>query len=57
MFDIAKRTALGAVILMLMPAAVWISGWLWVPGGNPAVLRPLYWVTETVSQRGESSPQ
>lgn len=50
MFDIAKRTALGAVLLMLMPAAVWISGWLWAPGGNPSVLRPLFWVTETVSE-------
>ncbi|CAM3844528.1 phosphatidylglycerophosphatase B [Rahnella victoriana] len=50
MYDIAKRTAIGAVMLLVMPAAVWISGWLWTPGGNPAVLRPLYWVTETVSQ-------
>lgn len=50
MLDIVKRTTFGAVVLLLMPAAVWISGWLWTPGGNPAVLRPLYWITETVSK-------
>jgi len=50
MFDIAKRTAFGAVLLILMPAVVWVSGWLWTPGQNPTLLRPLYWVTETVSQ-------
>ncbi|MFU2317002.1 phosphatidylglycerophosphatase B [Rahnella sp. PCH160] len=50
MLDIARRTAFGAVLLLLMPAAVWLSGWLWTPGENSAVLRALFWVTETVSK-------
>jgi phosphatidylglycerophosphatase B len=47
---IAKRTAAGAGILMVMPVLVWISGWNWQPGDNTAFLRVAYWVTETVTQ-------
>lgn len=47
---IAKRTTMGAGILLIMPLAVWISGWQWVPGGNSVWLKMMYWVTETVTQ-------
>jgi phosphatidylglycerophosphatase B len=50
MLSIARRTAAGAAILLIMPLAVWISGWTWQPGQHTAWLKPLYWVTETVSQ-------
>lgn len=49
MLEIAKRTAGGAIVLLLMPLAVWLSGWQWQPGGNETLLKGLYWVTETVS--------
>lgn len=49
MYEIAKRTAGGALLLLLMPLAVWVSGWHWQPGGNDRVLKALYWVTETVT--------
>ncbi|AHG18246.1 phosphatidylglycerophosphatase [Chania multitudinisentens RB-25] len=49
MLEIAKRTMVGAVVLLLMPLAVWFSGWQWQPGGNTALLKGLYWVTETVT--------
>lgn len=47
---IAKRTTVGAGILMVMPVLVWISGWSWQPGANTALLRAAYWITETVTQ-------
>ncbi|TNV22642.1 phosphatidylglycerophosphatase B [Buttiauxella sp. B2] len=47
---IAKRTTIGAGLLLVMPLAVWISGWQWVPGGHTAWLKMMYWVTETVTQ-------
>lgn len=47
---IAKRTTIGAGILLIMPLAVWISGWQWVPGAQGAWLKMMYWVTETVTQ-------
>ncbi len=50
MFAIARRTTLGALLLLLMPAIVWVSGWAWQPGGHPQWLKALYWVTETVTQ-------
>jgi phosphatidylglycerophosphatase B len=49
MFQITKRTSSAALLLLLMPAGVWISGWLWTPGMSDLILRPLYWITETVS--------
>ncbi|CAI1035587.1 phosphatidylglycerophosphatase B [Serratia quinivorans] len=49
MFEIAKRTAAGAIVLLLMPLAVWISGWQWQPGGDGRLLKGLYWLTETVT--------
>ncbi|MFW0973662.1 phosphatidylglycerophosphatase B [Leclercia pneumoniae] len=50
MLSIARRTAVGAGILLIMPAAVWISGWQWQPGGSSAWLKTLFWVTETVTK-------
>lgn len=50
MLSIARRTAVGAGILLIMPVAVWISGWQWQPGTNSAVLKALFWITETVTQ-------
>ncbi|SUW63772.1 Phosphatidylglycerophosphatase B [Buttiauxella agrestis] len=47
---IAKRTTIGAGILLIMPLTVWISGWQWVPGAQGAWLKMMYWVTETVTQ-------
>ncbi|WP_075181886.1 phosphatidylglycerophosphatase B [Pantoea sp. 1.19] len=50
MLDIAKRTALGALLLLLMPLAVWLSGWQWQPGQGNLWLKGLFWVTETVTR-------
>ena len=50
MLAIAKRTAVGAALLLIMPLAVWISGWQWQPGGGSLWLKMLFWVTETVTQ-------
>lgn len=50
MLSIAKRTTAGAAILLVMPLAVWISGWSWEPGQTRWWLRFLFWMTETVTQ-------
>lgn len=50
MLSIARRTAVGAGILLIMPAALWISGWQWQPGTNSGWLKVLFWITETVTQ-------
>ncbi|URN97544.1 phosphatidylglycerophosphatase B [Leclercia adecarboxylata] len=50
MLSIARRTAVGAGILLIMPVALWISGWQWQPGANSGWLKALFWVTETVTQ-------
>lgn len=50
MLSIARRTAVGAGILLIMPVAVWISGWQWEPGANSGWLKALFWITETVTQ-------
>ncbi len=31
MLLIARRTALAAALLLVMPLTVWLSGWLWQP--------------------------
>ncbi|WP_337261914.1 MULTISPECIES: phosphatidylglycerophosphatase B [unclassified Serratia (in: enterobacteria)] len=49
MLEIVKRTTGGAVVLLLMPLAVWLSGWQWQPGGNNNLLKGFFWVTETVT--------
>ncbi|WP_434668680.1 phosphatidylglycerophosphatase B [Klebsiella sp. B345] len=50
MLSIARRTAVAAALLIVMPAVVWISGWKWQPGLHGAELKLLYWVTESVTQ-------
>ncbi|SUX85574.1 phosphatidylglycerophosphatase B [Citrobacter koseri] len=50
MLSIAKRTTVGAALLLVMPVSVWISGWNWQPGHSVWWLKSLYWVTETVTQ-------
>ena len=50
MLSIARRTAVGAGVLLIMPVAVWISGWQWQPGANSGWLKALFWITETVTQ-------
>jgi phosphatidylglycerophosphatase B len=35
MLSIARRTAAGAAVLLIMPLAVWISGWTWQPVTQP----------------------
>ena len=37
-------------LLLIMPVAVWVSGWSWQPGHNVWWLKSLYWITETVTQ-------
>ncbi len=50
MRSIARRTAVGAALLLIMPVAVWISGWRWQPGDQSWLLKAAFWVTETVTQ-------
>ncbi len=50
MYDIAKRTAFGAGILLILPVAVGLSGWQWQPETQGFWLRGLFWVTETVTR-------
>ncbi|HAL7734746.1 TPA: phosphatase PAP2 family protein, partial [Escherichia coli] len=50
MRSIARRTAVGTALLLVMPVAVWISGWRWQPGEQSWLLKAAFWVTETVTQ-------
>ncbi|MEQ9917441.1 phosphatidylglycerophosphatase B [Pectobacterium aroidearum] len=49
MYEIAKRTTIGAVLLLIMPMIIWMSGWQWQPEYNGLWLRVLFWITETVT--------
>ncbi|MDN0086547.1 phosphatidylglycerophosphatase B [Yersinia nurmii] len=49
MLNIAKRIIIGNVLLLLMPVAVWISGWHWQPGASGFWLKGLFALTETVT--------
>ncbi|WP_342753598.1 phosphatidylglycerophosphatase B [Pantoea sp. MBD-2R] len=49
MFEIAKRTTLGAVLLLIMPLGVWFSGWQWQPVQMGFGHKLLFWLTETVT--------
>ncbi|AXF75789.1 phosphatidylglycerophosphatase B [Erwinia tracheiphila] len=49
MFDILIRTTSGALVLLIMPIIVWLSGWQWQPGTVGPWQRILFGVTETVS--------
>lgn len=50
MLSIARRTAAGAALLLIMPFAVWVSGWQWQPGHQVWWLKTLFWITETVTK-------
>ncbi|MEM6050088.1 phosphatidylglycerophosphatase B [Erwinia sp. P7711] len=49
MKDILKRTTLGALLLLLMPVGVLLSGWHWKPVEMGPVYKALFWLTETVT--------
>ncbi|MDY4313495.1 phosphatidylglycerophosphatase B [Pectobacterium actinidiae] len=49
MFEIAKRTTIGAALLLIMPMIIWMSGWQWQPEYGGPWLRVLFWITETVT--------
>lgn len=49
MYEIAKRTTIGAALLLIMPMIIWMSGWHWQPEYNGLWLRVLFWITETVT--------
>ncbi|MCP1065811.1 phosphatidylglycerophosphatase B [Serratia symbiotica] len=49
MHEMAKRTAVGALLLLIMPMMLWVSDWHWCPGSNEMLLKGLYWVTATVT--------
>lgn len=49
MYDIARRTAVGAGVLLMPPVLVWATGWQWRPGTSGPWLRALFWMTETVT--------
>lgn len=51
MFKIAQRTTFGALLLLLMPAAFWLTNWQWQPNETPAsVLKFFFIMTETVTR-------
>ena len=49
MRSIARRTAVGAALLLVMPVAVWISGWRWQPGEQSWLLKAAFWGVEFYS--------
>lgn len=49
MREIAIRTTLGALMLLIMPAGIWISGWHWQPVEMGTGYKMLFWLTETVT--------
>lgn len=49
MADIIKRTTLGALLLLIMPLGVMLSGWQWQPGEMGIGHLVLFWFTETVT--------
>lgn len=51
MLHIIRRTAMVALLLMMAPLIVWLSGWQWQPGQmSPIWLKGFFIVTETVSR-------
>lgn len=49
MSQVISRVCWGTLLLLAIPAAVWLSGWQWQPGFHPGVLKALFAVTETVT--------
>lgn len=56
MFKISRRTTFGMLLLLIMPVAVWLSGWRWQPGESNALLKGLFWMTETSPTPGALLP-
>lgn len=49
MVEIAKRTGAGALLLMILPLLLWVSGWQWRPESDHRWLKGWYWLTQTVT--------
>ncbi|SLM63580.1 Phosphatidylglycerophosphatase B [Dickeya aquatica] len=49
MRDLTRRTLIGTMSLMMLPLWVWATGWHWQPTVAGWWLKPLFWMTETVS--------
>ncbi|CUX96644.1 phosphatidylglycerophosphatase B [Candidatus Doolittlea endobia] len=49
MAEIAKRTGIGALMLMVFPLLLWASGWKWRAENNYRWLKEWYWITQTVT--------
>jgi len=49
MYEIVKRTTLGALLLLIMPVGVLLSGWRWQPMETGPGHKILFWLTETVT--------
>lgn len=54
MRSIARRTAVGAALLLVMPVAVWISGWRWQPGEQSWLLKAAFWLLKLSPSPGAS---
>lgn len=50
MLKIWRRTTAGMLLLLIIPLMVWLTGWTWTPGESNALLRFLFWMTETVTR-------
>ncbi|OZI14146.1 phosphatidylglycerophosphatase B [Sodalis-like symbiont of Philaenus spumarius] len=49
MVEIAKRTGISALLLMVLPLLLWASGWQWQPENDYRWLKGWYWLTQTVT--------
>ncbi|RNM07489.1 phosphatidylglycerophosphatase B [Dickeya undicola] len=49
MHDLVRRILIGTISLMMLPVLVWTTGWQWQPTVSGWWLKPLFWMTETVS--------
>ncbi|MXP56195.1 phosphatidylglycerophosphatase B [Pantoea sp. Mhis] len=49
MLKIIQRTTIGAIVLLLMPVTVLLSGWTWHPEEGSKLLIVMYWITQTVT--------
>lgn len=50
MSEIIQRTTWGALLLLVVPVLVWISGWQWTADSMGLWAKALFWVTETVTR-------
>lgn len=49
MLCLVKRVAISALLLIVMPMVILLSGWTWQPDGSNLFLYFCYWITETAS--------